>query len=229
MEESVSKYFQDIVQSFTEIDYLSFLLNLVVTAVLASLLSVFYVRFGNAATNRKHFSRNFLPLSMTTMLIIFIVKSSVALSLGLVGALSIVRFRSAIKEPEELTYLFLTIGIGLGCGANEPMIAIFAFVFILAVLFIQSVMTGKGMLRADQRMHLNISVPEAGADEITNILTTQFDYVELKRMDIGQGRTDFSFLVSAKTIDQLETVRKAIQKIQPEATISFIEQRNIAA
>ena len=50
---------------------------------------------------------------MTTMLIISIVKSSLALSLGLVGALSIIRFRAAIKEPEELAYLFLAIGISI--------------------------------------------------------------------------------------------------------------------
>ena len=56
---------------------------------------------------------------MTTMLIITVVKSSLALSLGLVGALSIVRFRAAIKEPEELAYLFLTIAIGLALG-REP-------------------------------------------------------------------------------------------------------------
>jgi len=48
---------------------------------------------------------------MTTMLVISIVKSSLALSLGLVGALSIVRFRSAIKEPEELVYIFLSMAI----------------------------------------------------------------------------------------------------------------------
>ena len=50
---------------------------------------------------------------------IVIIKNSLALSLGLVGALSIVRFRAAIKEPEELVYLFLVIAIGLGCGAGQ--------------------------------------------------------------------------------------------------------------
>ena len=53
------------------------------------------------------------------MIIITIVKSSLALSLGLVGALSIVRFRTAIKDPEELSFLFISIAIGLGMGANQ--------------------------------------------------------------------------------------------------------------
>ena len=51
-------------------------------------------------------------LSITTFLVISVVKSSLALSLGLVGALSVIRFRTPIKEPEELSYLFLAIGIG---------------------------------------------------------------------------------------------------------------------
>lgn len=88
----------------------AFAVNLILAAILGRLLGVFYTRFGSSLSNRRSFGGNFMILAMTTMLIISIVKSSIALSLGLVGALSIVRFRAAIKEPEELTYLFLTIG-----------------------------------------------------------------------------------------------------------------------
>ena len=65
---------------------------------------------------------------------ITVIKFSLALSLGLVGALSIVRFRAAIKEPEELIYLFLIIGIGLAAGANQFLVAIIATVFISLIL-----------------------------------------------------------------------------------------------
>ena len=61
----------------------------------------------------------FLLLIPSMILIITIIKSSIALSLGLVGALSIVRFRTPIKEPEELLYLFVAIAVGLGLGANQ--------------------------------------------------------------------------------------------------------------
>ena len=58
-------------------------------------------------SNKEYFSDLFIPLSIITCLVITVIKFSLALSLGLVGALSIVRFRAAIKEPEELIYLFL--------------------------------------------------------------------------------------------------------------------------
>ena len=112
-----------------------FIINLVLSAFLAGILGYVYQRYGHSLSNRRLFSRNFIILAMTTMVIIAIVKSSLALSLGLVGALSIVRFRAAIKEPEELAYLFLVISIGLGLGANQLWITLIAFIVIGIFLF----------------------------------------------------------------------------------------------
>ena len=83
-----------------------FLKSLIAAAILGYLINLIYVKYSNPLSNKVQFSKNFIILSVTTCIIITIVKSSLALSLGLVGALSIVRFRAAIKEPEELIYLF---------------------------------------------------------------------------------------------------------------------------
>ena len=90
------------------------IINLAVGAFLAFLLRLHFFRFSNSLTNRSEFLTVLPFITLTTILIISIVKSSLALSLGLVGALSIVRFRTPIKEPEELAYLFISIAIGLG-------------------------------------------------------------------------------------------------------------------
>ena len=84
-----------------------FIYNSIFTIFGNIILGYLYVKFGNSFSDRKVLAKNFVIISLTTMVIITIVKSSLALSLGLVGALSIVRFRTAIKEPEELSYLFL--------------------------------------------------------------------------------------------------------------------------
>ena len=62
-----------------------------------------------------------------------VVKSSLALSLGLVGALSIVRFRTPIKEPEELVYLFLAIALGLGYAAGHTLMTTVIMALILII------------------------------------------------------------------------------------------------
>ncbi|MCH7535605.1 MAG: DUF4956 domain-containing protein, partial [Bacteroidetes bacterium] len=118
-----------------QIDYSYLILALIVAALLAYILGNLYIKYGTALSNRKKFSSNFVLLATTTTLIIMIVKSSLALSLGLVGALSIVRFRAAIKEPEELAFLFLIIAIGLGLGAGQLVTTIIAFTIISIMIW----------------------------------------------------------------------------------------------
>lgn len=92
--------------------------HLIVGGVLAMYLRFLY-RWASPHTSADSIARVFPLLTMVTIAVIAIVKSSLALSLGLVGALSIVRFRAAIKDPEELVYLFLCIGVGLALGAEQ--------------------------------------------------------------------------------------------------------------
>ena len=121
-----------------KIPLIKFIINIIITAILTSILNYTYNKFGSSISNRKIFGKNFIIIGMCTMLIVSIIKSSLALSLGLVGALSIIRFRTAIKEPEELSYLFLCIAIGLGMGADQGIITMLAFVIIVSVIIFKN-------------------------------------------------------------------------------------------
>ena len=101
------------------ISFVSTVMSMLSAIFAAVVLRNMYVRFGRSMNNRAYFGNIFVLLSITTCAVIIIVKYSLALSLGLVGALSIVRFRAAIKEPEELVFLFLVIAFGLAFGANQ--------------------------------------------------------------------------------------------------------------
>ena len=120
------------------LDLESFIINLISAALLSFFVQIFYLKFSSTLSNKFDFSKNFVVLGITTTIVITIVKSSLALSLGLVGALSIVRFRAAIKEPEELVYLFLIIAIGLGCGAGQVKIVFVGIIFSLLIILIYS-------------------------------------------------------------------------------------------
>ena len=116
------------------LDINNFLLSLVTATILSLLIQLFYLKYSSTLSNKFEFSKNFVVLGITTTIVITIVKSSLALSLGLVGALSIVRFRAAIKEPEELVFLFLVIATGLGCGAGQIKITSIGILFSLAAI-----------------------------------------------------------------------------------------------
>ena len=168
-----------------EIPIVGFMLNLLLTALLCFVLGRIYVTFGAAPSNRRAFARNFLLLGMTTMLIISVVKSSLALSLGLVGALSIVRFRAAIKEPEELAYLFLVIAIGLGLGADQRWISLLAFGLIASTIMLKRRFERTSEVR---HLHLTVSTTQPdgfGLSDIVGVIEKHASDLTLSRFDEG--------------------------------------------
>jgi len=208
------------IQDFTNtVSFRDFLVNIIVTAILVSLLRIYYIRFGNAISNRSKFSNNFLPLALATMLIIMIVKSSIALSLGLVGALSIVRFRAAIKDPEELTYLFFVIGLGLAGGANQPVLAMVSFVFIMT--------SKQSVFKKEDRLYVNISTDIDDLNQITTILSKTLPYVELKRLDTLETGLDLSFICKANSLDQINTIKNDITQLSKSTRLSIIDQPDL--
>ncbi|MCB0663118.1 MAG: DUF4956 domain-containing protein, partial [Saprospiraceae bacterium] len=163
-------------------------------------------------------------LALGTVLIIMVVKSSIALSLGLVGALSIVRFRAAIKEPEELTFLFIIIGIGLAGGANQPVLAIVAFLFIIILLYVHGRFAGNSTYKKEDKLFLNIHTDIKDLETITNKVLEAFPHVDLKRLDSLDSGMDLTFVCKAESIAQLNDAQKAIASLSPATRISIIEQ-----
>jgi len=204
-----------------------FVINLVLAAILAFILSQIYQWCSHSMSNRKQFSRNFVLLALTTTLIISIVKSSLALSLGLVGALSIVRFRAAIKEPEELAYLFLAISIGLGLGADQPVPTLVAFL-VIAMIIITTKLVTKG--RQQPNMYLTVSSPTKTGLQPTKVLEliqSLGGTASVNRLEDSPQQTQASFLVCFKNAAQLEILGNQLRQMDPEINITWVEDRGL--
>jgi hypothetical protein len=205
-----------------------FVANLLLSALLAWILGQVYVKFGTTLSNREQFARNFLLVTTTTMLIITIVKSSLALSLGLVGALSIIRFRAAIKEPEELSYLFLAISVGLGFGAEQTIITTLAFFVMLVIL------TGRHWLRRREErpnLYLTITCPtptQVGLPQILTTLNSHAKATGLKRFDQTPELIEASFQVQFDSVARLDACSQELRKLGDGVRISYLEQNNLS-
>ena len=140
LDKSLENFF---LNSNIQIDFGNFFVAILLSLILAYLVKLTYIKVGRALNDKNYFSDTFIPLAIITTLVITVIKFSLALSLGLVGALSIVRFRAAIKEPEELVYLFFVISIGLSNGANQFMLSIFATLVIIGFLFARQLFENK--------------------------------------------------------------------------------------
>jgi len=200
-----------------------FLLNLVLALVLSNLVARFYVAYGRSLSNRRAFAKTFVLLAVVTTLIIVTVSASLALSLGLVGALSIVRFRAAIKDPEELVHLFLVIGIGIGLGANRPLFTTVGCLVCLAVIRLQR----RGGDRADidhKILSLEfVEEPDFELRWLTDLLGESTSQYSLRRLDESPDRVEVVFVVAFAGLDAFETFKQAVRAKHAAVNLTLLE------
>ncbi len=205
----------------------SFVLDLVLAAICAIILSKIYTRWGDSFSNRRRFADNFLIVTIATTFIIAVVKSSLALSLGLVGALSIIRFRTAIKEPEELAYLFLAIGLGVGFGADQPVISILAAAFVISLIWLRRTLR-KG--EKNVNFHLTVGGRGSGAfslEDVVDILKPSCVQLELVRFDDTETAFEASFQLEFKSFPELNKAKSALKELSESMEITFLSSRGI--
>ena len=215
-------------QAQAQISSPEFTISLALTAITAYILKTVYVRFGQALSNRSIFGNTFVPIAMTTMVIITIVKSSLALSLGLVGALSIVRFRAAIKEPEELVYLFICIAIGLGYGANQINVTIIGFLMI--VIAVALIRKSAFKVEKSNVMYLTISKKSKtrlDIEKILEVLEKNSYEIDLKRLDESPSNNEASFVTTFQDKAQLLQLRDDLFKFDNQLEVTFLDNTKI--
>ncbi len=202
-----------LLNSSIQLDHQSFVISLAAALILSYFVKLTYNRTAQTLSNRDYFSDTLVILAMVTCVVITVVKFSLALSLGLVGALSIVRFRAAIKEPEELVFLFLAIGIGITTGANQVELAVIATAFICGAAFVfkwlRSTRKPKGLMDVNVAQ---IRLPRDGAT-LSSVIEQLEQYISVAKVrswsitDAEQVFTVwFSFADGVDTTPLVETL-----------------------
>jgi hypothetical protein len=205
------------------------LLNLAVGLVLSLVLRWHFERFGSTLSNRGEFAQVFPFIVLTTVLIITVVKSSLALSLGLVGALSIVRFRTPIKEPEELAYLFMAIAMGLGLGANQTVPTVVAGLVIMGIV---ALLRWARSGRESRNLYLSIDWPseeerEPRLDSLNEVIGRHVATGDLRRVDMRNGTLEATYYIDMSKNAEISALLDDLHRSFPGIGVSFIDQNQM--
>lgn len=216
---------------FASVMLMPLLFNLLVGFVLAWIIGAHFRYFASSFCNRQDFSRLFPLLMLTVILIISVVKASLALALGLVGALSIVRFRTPIKEPEELLYLFLNIGIAVALGAGQTLAAIVAC--ITTLLLVSFLRHSKAEHHGEKGIFLSIrhqvtASEKVAVSELQGIFTKHTTRSDLRRFDHEHDHVEATFFISFASCEHLDTLFAELKQCYPGISLSLLEQHNIS-
>jgi len=153
-----------------------------------------------------------------------VVKSSLALSLGLVGALSIVRFRTPIKEPEELVYLFLAISIGLGYAAGHTILTTTLVTSILVMIYFW--LSNKSLGNSNEyNLIINWASDEVTFDDFYDVLKDSLNHLKLVRLDYGPANNTAVLATVPEENVSVDQIASKIRTCDPNAEISFYEAK----
>ncbi|HPR90062.1 MAG TPA: DUF4956 domain-containing protein [Oscillospiraceae bacterium] len=152
----------------SEITFQVILLNFLISTLMGLIIYVSYRFSHSGPVYSARFNVSLVMLTIVTTLVMAVIGNNVALSLGMVGALSIVRFRTAIKDPRDTVYIFWCIAVGICCGVSEYFIAAVgsAIIFLFLVVF--------GRVQRNDRYLLIVRADQKKEEEISDLILLFF-------------------------------------------------------
>ncbi|MHB1152428.1 MAG: DUF4956 domain-containing protein [Eubacteriales bacterium] len=173
--------------------------HIVVSALLGIIIFISYYISHRGTIYSKKFNISLIVLTILTGMVMTVIGNNVALSLGMVGALSIVRFRTAIKDSRDTVYIFWAIMVGICCGVGSYLIAAAgsSMVFLVLLLF--------GSVRNDNRMLLIIRGARSKEQNITALIFKLFNRKAILKVKNTTDHTvEFIYEISKKMLAEAE-------------------------
>ena len=173
--------------------------NILVSGIIGFLIFISYMISHRGTIYSKKFNVSLVVLTVLTSMVMTVIGNNVALSLGMVGALSIVRFRTAIKDSRDTVYIFWTIIVGICCGVGDFVVAGIgsAFVFILFLIL--------GAIKNNNRMLVIIRGDRTKESQIQAVMFKFFGAKAMLRVKNSTTESiEYIYEITAKLLSQAE-------------------------
>ena len=196
--------------SQTNLSTSQIVMTLGLTCIIALYIFAVYRLITRKTFYNKNFNISLAALTLITAIVILTVQANIVISLGMVGALSIVRFRTAIKDPMDLVFLFWSISVGISCGAGMVEIAIIGSLLLTIIIFLLDRIP---VAKAANILVVNASGEAALMNEINNIVKANSKYFKVKSRNLSDSALDVVIELWGSDDEELISNLKAIDKV----------------
>lgn len=191
----MKKYLYEIISNSGNLSTEDIIIRIVVATALGGAIFLSYWITHSGTIYSRKFNITLLTLTILTATVMTVIGNNIALSLGMVGALSIIRFRTSIKDSRDTIYIFWTIIVGICCGVGDYVVAGVgsSVVFLVLLLF--------GRVRSENRMLLIIRAQRDREEEIRKILFSYFKKPPvIKAQNTTETTVEFIYEVNHKML-----------------------------
>lgn len=197
-------------------DILDISFSLLLVFIIWILINYVYKLTFSGVLYSKSFSLSLIGLSTVTCLIIMTITSNIILSLGMVGALSIVRFRSAIKDPNDIVFMFWSIAVGIACGASFFTLAFYGSILISVILILVS------KYRTFQSPYLLIIQSKDNCvNEIESVLKNESVINSIKSVTVTNDSCESIFEIRADDKSKMLQKIKSVEGVDSVSIVSY--------
>lgn len=201
----------------TKMPIQTILIVLIVAFILAMIVYFTYKYTYNGVLYNPRFNLSLVVIILVTTIVMVVIGSNISVSLGMVGALSIVRFRTAVKDPRDTAFIFWGIVIGLACGTQNYYIAIIGSLFICLVLF-----GFKKFICKDNRYVLIVRGNKLDITSIDSILKKQVECYKCKGKYINKNDVELIYDLKFKK-DINDNMINTVYQINGVETVNLIQ------
>ena len=180
------------------------LLRLAVAALIGFFIYISYMLSHEGSIYSRKFNVSLMALTVITTTVMIVIGNNIALSLGMVGALSIVRFRTAIKDSRDTIYIFWTIVAGICCGAGDFNVAAVgsAVTFLILLIF--------GRIKNDNRVLIIIRAARINEEKIEALIFQHFSRKAVLRVkNTTESSSEFIYELSKRVLERSENAVRA--------------------
>ena len=200
----MKKLIFEMFQNSGQLDVENIFLRLSVAVIIAFFIYLSYMISHEGSIYSKKFNVSLVALTVITTTVMIVIGNNIALSLGMVGALSIVRFRTAIKDSRDTIYIFWTIVTGICCGVGDFYVAGIggAFTFLVLLVF--------GRIKNDNRVLLIIRTSRVNEERVEAVIFQYFSRkADLRVKNTTDSSTEFIYEISKRLLERSKKVAKA--------------------
>ena len=184
-----------------------FVVGLILVIIISLIIKEIYIRFSNSVSNKRIIANIFPLFSISIFLIVITIKSSIVLSLGLVGALSIIRFRTAIKEAEQIVYFLILTGTSIAVAAGSYFTPFFLLIFIYVYNYYLHHNKEKEVYSVNDQIVIRLQeIKNEKIDELVRLLNNNDINVEVQSLNKTDDNTVIVLRVSDFDITKLTLI-----------------------
>lgn len=216
----MKKVLQQLIELQVKMPIETILLVLLIAFILAMIIYFTYKYTFNGVLYNQRFNVSLVMITMITTMVMIVIGTNISVTLGMVGALSIVRFRTAIKDPRDTAFIFWGIVVGLACGTQNYYIAVLGSLFMCLILF-----GFKKFVFPDNKYVLIVKGNSFDLDSVNSLIKDNVKCYECKGKYVNKDNIELIYNVKFKN-KMDDTLVENIKKIKGVDIVNLVQNTN---